>query len=358
MQGTLAAEGLDLTPYVSTVRLLTSGERGWDRKPISLDGLDGIDVDLRLSAARVNIAHARLGRTAVAAHLRGGNLTLPSGRPRPSAAWSKARSGSRKSHGGADFKAQLQFTNIDLERSLGEMFGIRRLEGKGNLSFAIESSGASVYDLTKALNGTAALSSRRGAIAGFNVEQLLRRIERRPLSGGGEFRTGKTPYETLTVNLKIVQGVANVEDVRMEGSTVGLALNGSASIPERELDLHGTASLLSNSAAAASAAAPAFELPFIVQGPWDDPIMLPDPQSRIQRSGAAAPLLDAVRNLGPRDAVRSAIERLTGAAPTLPAPPAGPSPPPAGSPLADGMPAVDPAPAPAESTTQTPPGTQ
>ena len=74
LQGTLAAEGLDLTPYVSTVRLLTSGERGWDSKPIALDGLDGIDVDLRLSAARVNVANAKLGRTAVAANLRGGNL--------------------------------------------------------------------------------------------------------------------------------------------------------------------------------------------------------------------------------------------------------------------------------------------
>ena len=45
------------------------------RKPIALDGFDGIDIDLRLSAARVNIANAKLGRTAVAANLRGGNLT-------------------------------------------------------------------------------------------------------------------------------------------------------------------------------------------------------------------------------------------------------------------------------------------
>jgi len=193
------------------------------------------------------------------------------------------------------------------------MFGIRRLEGKGNLGLAIDSSGSSVYDLTKGLNGTAGLTSRNGAIAGFNVEQLLKRIERRPLSGGGEFRTGKTPYETLTVNLKIIKGVANIEEVRMDGPSVGLALTGSASIPARELDLKGTASLVSVAARGASAAAPAFELPFMVQGPWDDPIILPDPQSRIQRSGAAQPILDAVRNRSARDPVRSAIERLTGA---------------------------------------------
>ena len=319
LQGTLAAEGLDLTPYISAVRLLTGGERGWDSKPIALDGLDGVHLDLRLSAARVNIANAKLGRTAVAANLRGGNLTVAVGESQAFGGVVRGTFGLAKSPAGADFRAQLQFSNVDLEQCLGDMFGIRKLEGKGNLSFAIDSSGRSVYDLTKGLNGTAGLTSRKGAIAGFNVEQLLKRIERRPLSGGGEFRTGKTPYEMLTVNLKIVQGVANVEDVRMEGPSVGLALAGSASIPERELDLRGTASLLSISASGSNAAAPAFELPFMVQGPWDDPIILPDPESRIQRSGAAQPILDAVRNRSPRDPIRSAIERLTGTAPAEPA---------------------------------------
>ena len=113
----------------------------------------------------------------------------------------------------------------------------------------------------------------------------------------------------------------------MEGPSVGLALTGSASIPARELDLRGTASLLSVAARGTSAAAPAFELPFMVQGPWDDPIILPDPQSRIQRSGAAQPILDAVRNRSARDPVRSAIERLTGATsdPSAPSPTAAPN---------------------------------
>jgi AsmA protein len=319
LQGTLAAETLDLTPYISAVRLLTSHERGWDSKPIALDGFDNIDLDLRLSAARVNVASANLGRTAVATHLRDGNLTVAVGESQAFGGVVKGTFGLAKSPAGADFKAQLQFANVDLEQCLGDMFGIRRLEGKGNFAFAIDSSGTSVYALTKGLNGTSTLSSRKGAIAGFNVEQLLRRIERRPLSGGGEFRTGKTPYETLTVNLSIVQGVANVEEVRMDGANVNLMVTGSASIPARELDLKGTASLLSLAASSANAPAPAFALPFIVQGPWDDPIILPDPQSRIERSGAAAPILDAVRNRSARDAVRSAIERLTGAVPPQPA---------------------------------------
>jgi AsmA protein len=309
LQGTLAAEGLDLTPYVSTVRFLTSGERGWDSRPIALDGLKGIDVDLRLSAARVTIANAKLGRTGVAVTLRDGHLNVAVGESQAFGGVVKGTFGLANSQAGADFKAQLQFANVDLEQCLGELFGIRKLEGKGNLGFAIESSGGSVYDLTKALNGTAGLTSRKGAIAGLNVEQLLRRIERRPLSGGGEFRTGKTPYESLIVNLKITQGVANIEDVRMEGPSVALALTGSASIPDREIDLRGIATLLSSTTNTA-----AFELPFMVQGPFSDPTMLPDPLSRMQRSGAAAPLLDAVRNRDSREAVRSVIERFRGVA--------------------------------------------
>jgi AsmA protein len=321
LQGTLAAEGLDLTPYTSSVRLLTGGEHGWDSEPITPQGLEGFDIDLRLSAARVTIASAQLGRTAVATTLRGGHFTVAIGESEAFGGLVKGTVTMAKATTGAELKAQLQFSDVDLEHCLGELFGIRRLEGKGNLAFAVESSGGSVYELTKALNGTATLVSRKGAIAGFNIEQLLRRIERSPLSGGRELRVGKTPFEMLTVKLNLVDGIANVEDVRMESAVVGLGLSGSASIPARELDLRGTASLLSPNASATPGASPAFELPFTVRGPWDDPLPLPDPQIRIERSGAAAPLLDAMRNHGAPQAVRTVIERLTGSAPAQPAPP-------------------------------------
>ncbi len=319
LQGTLAAEALDLSPYLSTVRLLTGGEHGWDNKPVALNGITGFDIDLRISAARVSIGNAKLGRTAVAATLHGSHFNVAIGESEAFGGIVKGTLGLAKAPAGAEFTAQLQFLNVELEQCLSDMFGIRRLEGKGNLSLDVESAGGSVYDLAKGLNGTAMLSSCKGAIAGFNVEQLLRRIERKPLSGGGMLRMGKTPYDTLTVNLKITNGIANVQDVRMEGSTVGLALTGSASIPARELDLKGTASLLTSGTTGPAALLPSFELPFMVQGPWDDPIMLPDPEILMQRSGAAAPLLDAARNRAP-EAVRSAIERLTGSARSAPPP--------------------------------------
>jgi AsmA protein len=296
VQGTLAAEGLDLTPYISAIRLLTSGDRSWERVPITLDGLNDMDVDLRLSAARVTLATAKLGRTAVAANLRGGHFTVTVGESEAFGGVVKGSFGLARSPAGAEIKAQLQFAEVDLDQCLGELFGIRRIEGKGNLGFAVDSKGESVYGLTQALNGTANLISHKGAIAGLNVEQLLKRLAKSPLSGGNELRSGKTPYNLLTASVKIEQGTINVDDVRIEGPALRLGLAGSASIPARDLDLTGTASLLAASVSGAADAAPAFKLPFMVRGPWDDPLLLPDVQVLMERSGAAAPLLDSVRN--------------------------------------------------------------
>lgn len=313
-QGTLAVDALDLTPYVSSARLVTSSTRDWDRMPIVLDGLAGFDLDLRLSAARVTIGDAKLERTAVAANLRGGRLALTIGE---SQAYKGVIMGSLvlgAAPAGAEFKAELQLSDVDLDSCLSQLFGIRRLEGKGNLSLAIDAAGGSIMEMTRTLNGSAKVTGRQGALTGINLEQLLRRLERRPLSGSGDLRSGRTPYDRLDVKLSVTQGAVTVEDAGIEGPTVKLGMAGIGSVPSRELDLQGTASLV----ALAAEGTPAFELPFVIQGSWDDPSMRLDAQSLIRRSGATAPLLDALRNRKTRDSVRSAIEKLTGGAPAEP----------------------------------------
>jgi AsmA protein len=306
LKGTLAAESLDLSPYVSTFEVLRSNDRDWSRGPIAIDNLSNFDLDLRLSAARVNIMTARLGRTGVAVNLRDGRLTLAVGEAQAYGGVVKGALVLTKTETGADVKTQVQFTDVELESCLGDLFGIRKLEGKGNLSMLVEAAGDSMLALTRTVAGTADLTARQGAIAGLNVEQLLRRLEQRPLSIGTDFRRGRTPFDRLSASARITQGMASIEEMRVEGGAIRLALGGSASIPARDLDLRGTAALISASAGAP----PVFELPFVVQGSWDDPIMLPDAQSLIRRSNAAAPLLDAVRDRRTRDAVRSVIDRL------------------------------------------------
>jgi AsmA protein len=308
LQGTLAADTLDLSPYVSTVKLLAASRHEWSTGPITLDGLAGTDVDLRLSAAKIAVADAKIGRTAIGANLRAGHLVVTIGEAQAYGGVIKGSVTLANFDAGVNVKSQLQFSDVDLESALGQLFGLHRVEGKGDMSLDAEGSGLSVLGVTRTLNGTATIAGHDGALVGINVEQLLHRLERRPLSGGGEFRSGRTPFKTLNVALKIDHGNANVEKMGIAGPSVNIALAGSASIPTRELDLTGTAALT----VADRRGRRPFELPFVVQGSWDDPIMLPDVEALIRRSGAAAPLVNAARERNARDAVRAVLERLSG----------------------------------------------
>ncbi len=304
VQGTLAADALDLTPYLSGVRLLARNERNWDALPIALDGFNDFNLDLRLSAASIKISTAQLGRTAVAANLRDGKLDLTIGEAQAFGGVAKGTLGLAVADHGVGVSSHMQFVDVDLNDCLGQVFGLHKIEGRGNLAMNVDGSGDSVMAVTHALNGTASAQCHSGALNGINVEQLLRRLERRPLSGSGDFRSGSTPFDQLAINLKIDQGTVSIDDMHIDGPSVRLAVGGQASVPTRDLDLKGVATLVS------TASADEFDLPFVVQGPWDDPIMLPDAQSLIRRSGAAAPLLDAAKTHNASDAVRSVIDQL------------------------------------------------
>ncbi len=307
LQATLAADTLDFTPYISTFRLLASGAHDWNRQLFDLNALSATDLDMRLSAARVTVGPSKLGRTAFGANLRNGALALSVGEAQVYGGVARGSFAVARADTVADVRAQFQFADVDLQSCVSELFGINRLSGRGNLNVMLTASGSSPFGLAQSLDGSATLTGHDGAISGFNVEQLLKRLERRPLSGGGNFRSGSTPYDNLTVSVKFSDGTATAEDIRIEGPASRVRLTGTASVPSREYDLKGVASLISGTNGAS-----AFDLPFVVQGPWDDPLIFPDPESLIRRAPAAAPLLDAVKDRKTRDTVRSVIERLTG----------------------------------------------
>ena len=315
VQGTLAADALDLTPYVSGIRLQARNERNWNQLPITLDGFNDLSLDLRLSAANIKISSARLGRTAVAATMRDGKINITVGESQAFGGLAKGNLGLANAAGGVAVTSHMQFADVDLDNCIGQVFGLHKIEGRGTLTVNLEGTGDSVLAVTHALNGAASLNAGSGALTGINIEQLLRRLERRPLSGSGDFRSGRTPFDQLAINLKVNQGVVSIDDMRIVGPSVRLAVSGQASVPTRDLDLKGVATLVS------STTTDEFVLPFVVQGPWDDPLMLPDAQSLIRRSGAAAPLLGAGRTYNAGDAVRSVIDQLMAAPPTSAASP-------------------------------------
>ena len=145
LQATLAADALDFTPYVSTFRLLASGAHDWNRQLFDLNALSTTDLDMRLSAAKVTIGPSKLGRTALGANLRGGALALSIGEAQIYGGIAKGSFGIARADAIAEVKAQLQFTDVDLQACASELFGVNKLSGRGNLNVALVASGASPF---------------------------------------------------------------------------------------------------------------------------------------------------------------------------------------------------------------------
>src|ERR1700735_4556836 len=129
LQATLAADALDFTPYISTFRLLASGAHDWNRQLFDLNSLSTTDLDIRLSAARMTVGPSKLGRTALGANLRNGALALSIGEAQIYGGVAKGSFGVARSDAGAGVKAQLQFTDVDLQACAREFFGLRHMSG-------------------------------------------------------------------------------------------------------------------------------------------------------------------------------------------------------------------------------------
>jgi AsmA protein len=224
---------------------------------------------------------------------------------------------------GADVKTSL--TDFNLDRGLAELTGIRNLEGVGVLTFALEGSGNTPNQIMREFAGDASLALTRGALIGVTSSKA-RRLERRPLSNFADLRGGRTPFERIAAKARFTEGSVMLEEIQIDSSLLRVTLSGAASIARRDLELRGVASLVRPATASTGTGTKVFDLPFLLQGPWESPFFLPDADELIQRSGAAAPLLDAARAKNSPSTVRSVIESLTGQRPAeetpAPEPPA------------------------------------
>ncbi|MCJ8143742.1 AsmA family protein [Ancylobacter sp. A5.8] len=283
LQGSFASASVDLSPYGQPVLAEPDGG-AWSRETIKLDRLKDLDVDLRFSAAQVHAGTTRLDKLAASAVLKAGKLTLAIG---DSEAWQgtfRATAQIAPLEQGTDVRVELAGEDVSLAQALGDLFRSQRLEGTGSFRINLGASGASIAELVGRLGGSASLTGTQGALTGIDVSRILSRLEQRPLSGVGDLRGGRTPYDTIDFSAQIHEGIAHVEHLNIESTKLRIELNGDADLARRDLDLEGTAQLV-------RAAEPAaFDLPFMVRGSWERPVLLPDPQALIRRSGAARPL--------------------------------------------------------------------
>lgn len=307
ISGTLATNLLTLAPFLAEAPAIVGQDGQWSREALDLRELAEIDLDLRVSAARARLGRMQAEDAALSIMLKNGRIEIGLAELKTYKGALKGRfSAQAASGGGVEGRATLGFVGIDVNPLLWDLWGRSKVSGLATGSVIMTGNGESFAQIVRNLDGRGQIQINQGDISGIDIEQALRRIEKRPLVSSFEMRNGRTSFETLNASLRVSKGVAAIEDGLLAGKGARVTFAGAAQIPERTLQIDAEATQAAGNGAARKDAP---QFPFTISGHWDDPNLSFDAQSLIRRSGAAQPLL-------PREPVETPKEPAEAAPPT------------------------------------------
>ncbi len=288
LMGTLATKSLQIEPLLAQIPSLRDNGGRWSGAPLPRPDLARADVDLRISANRAQLGRTEFRDVGFSVLVAGGKAEVSIAEAKAFGGLIKARLGAQASASGVGYivHANAGFAKVDSATMLGELFRSQTFSGEATGDFSFTGEGATISQVLNSLRGTANVDLANGDIAGIDLENALRRLEKQPLSVASTIRNGRTSFRTAQLNLDVATGVATVRKFEAKGAGVEVTASGAASIARRQLDI---AIQARQTGRDDDPAAP--KLSMDLRGNWDEPNLVIDAQSLIRRSQAAAPLL-------------------------------------------------------------------
>ena len=295
LSGTLATNRLSLRPLLSGLPPVAGRDGQWSRDPFDLADLGLADLDLRVSAAHLLFSHYEIEDAAFSVMRHSGRLELTLAGAKAYQGAIKGRLTFDRGGDGVNMQAAGAVSGADFAALSFDAFGWREFYGSLSGTANLESTGASMSELMRNLDGTSQIDVAQGQLGGIDLESALHRINKSPLALLTDIHRGRTSFEHASFNLRFVKGVAGIEEGKLESPSLRLGFGGTVDFGERGLDLHAIAKP-ADDVAAPGKEAPVFQ--FDIGGAWDDLAFTPDVRGLIRRSGAAAPLFSQQRDAG------------------------------------------------------------
>ena len=286
LMGTLATKFLQIDPLLTEVPEPRESDGRWSGAALPKPDLGRADVDLRISATRAQIGRLQARDVGFSLLVASGKAELVVADATAFGGSIKARFNAEPSEAGYAMRASAAFARVDSAAVSNDIFRNQRISGAATGEAAFAGEGASFAQILSSLRGSTKITLTNGDVTGLDLEQALRRLEKRPLSIASEMRSGRTAFNEAQIELEIANGVAKVQTIEARSPGVDISVTGSASIARRLLDLTIRARQTGR-----DDNQPAPQLNMDLKGNWDDPNLIIDAQSLIRRSEAAAPLL-------------------------------------------------------------------
>ena len=142
---------------------------------------------------------------------------------------------------------------ISIGPLLRDAIGQDLLEGRGNVTLDLTTAGNLVSAMKKALNGTAKIELKDGAIKGINLAQSLRNAKALFTGGKRETEQGavageKTDFSELTASFAIKNGIAHNGDFLAKSPFLRLTGEGDINLPDSTLNYLAKAAVVASGA--------------------------------------------------------------------------------------------------------------
>jgi AsmA protein len=227
IDGTIAADALDLTPYF---RALAEATESGDP---SDSAIVDVDLDVRLSAASATVESMRLGDLAATLSMQKGEALLEVGN---AGLFDGTLIGSAKlTRTGTmwSFDAKAIGSAMDAAKA-GEMLGAGKLavSGTATVEAVVAGKAESLADLRAGATAEIAARVENGVLQGFDMLKLQGNGLEPARSNTAEAIGGETAFRTLQAELRLENGQAEIRSFRLanskaEGSASGrIGLNG------------------------------------------------------------------------------------------------------------------------------------
>ena len=156
---------------------------------------------------------------------------------------------------------------IALEPFLTDAAGVTRLAATGDASLDFLGVGGSVDAIMKSLEGSAAITTGRGVISGFDLDKLMR---------SGDGTGGTTVFDRLTASFDIAGGNMRGDDLLMVLPLARAEGAGRIGLGARDIDYLFTPTLLEGENRRGLA------IPVRIRGAWADPRIVPDLEKALE----------------------------------------------------------------------------
>ena len=279
-------------PSVQQTRSTQSRNRGtdapWSTEPIDLSGLRAVNADLRLSSQTFIYDDIRTGPVAIDVALAGGVLTTTLNQLQLYDGTGRGAVTIDASGGTPALDANFDLSGLNAGPFLNDAASFDRIEGTANMSFDVQSAGASEAALVSALNGQARVLFEDGAIRGINIPKMMRSLASGVLFGWQDQPDEKTDFAELGGDFQITNGIAVTENLRLIGPLVRMTGTGAADMPQKTLNFRVDPQVVATlQGQAAEGQFEGLGVPVNVERPWSNPRIYPDIQGILQNPDAA-----------------------------------------------------------------------